>query len=205
MNERRDFSLDDESDELKPQERPVEEGGVYPPDTEGLAAELEAARADARDWQDKYLRKLAEFDNFRRRTRQETAMLRQAVAESLVAALLPVMDDMDRLLAAAGNADDPLRRGAEMVRDKLRAFFDAQGVTSIAAQGQPFDPEAHDAIMLRPMPGFPAGTVLEVITPGYRLGDRVIRHAQVIVSAEAEEETPDDQAHDRTPGGPPQI
>ena len=83
-------------------------------------------------------------------------------------------------------ADDPLRRGAEMVRGKLRAFFEAQGVTVMDALGKPFNPEQHDALLLRATPGFPAGTVLEVVTPGYRLGERVVRHAQVIVSTDAD-------------------
>ncbi len=111
--------------------------------------------------------------------------MREVVAESLITSLLPVMDDFNRLLAAA-SADDPLRRGAELVRDKLRAFFEAQGVTIMDAMGKPFDPEQHDALATRATPGFPAGTVLEVITPGYRLGDSVIRHAQVVVSTEGD-------------------
>lgn len=153
-----------------------------------LAAELEQARAQAADWQDKYLRKLAEFDNFRKRTRQEQEMLRQMMVENVIAGLLPVMDDFDRMLAAPGNREDPLRKGAELIRDKLRAFFESYEVKKIECVGQVFNPDEHDALMTQPTPGFPAGTVLAVITPGYRMGERVIRHAQVVVSSEPEPE-----------------
>jgi molecular chaperone GrpE len=153
-----------------------------------LGAELEQARAQAKEWQDKYLRKLAEFDNFRKRTRQEQEMLREIVVENVVAGLLPVMDDFDRMLSAPGNSDDPLRKGVELIRDKLRAFFESYDVKKIECVGKPFNHDEHDALMTQPTPGFPAGTVLAVIAPGYRMGERVIRHAQVVVSSEPETE-----------------
>lgn len=183
MDERKDYGNGAADGDLE--ETAGSSEGPLNPAEAGVVDELERLRADAAEWHDKYLRKIAEFDNFRRRTRQETALLREVVAESLITALLPVMDDFDRLLAAAG-ADDPLRRGAEMVRGKLWAFFEAQGVTVMDALGKPFNPEQHDALLLRATPGFPAGTVLEVVTPGYCLGERVVRHAQVIVSTDAD-------------------
>lgn len=150
-------------------------------------AELEQLRAQAAEWQDKYLRKLAEFDNYRKRTRQEQEMLRQYVAETVIAGLLPVMDDFERMLAAANNADDPFHKGVELIYGKLRAFFESYDVKKIECVGQPFNPDEHDALLTQPTPGFPVGTVMAIITPGYRMGERVIRHAQVVVSAEAEE------------------
>jgi molecular chaperone GrpE len=150
-----------------------------------LESELETIRAEAADWRDKFLRKSAEFDNYRKRTRQETEFLGRAVAEALVLQLLPIMDDFDRVLEHSA-PDDPLRKGVELIRDKLRAFFESQNVQRCDCVGKPFDPEEHEAVMTQPTPGFPPGTVLNVIRPGYRLGDRVIRHAQVIVSAEPE-------------------
>jgi molecular chaperone GrpE len=153
-----------------------------------LGAEIEQARAQAAEWQDKYLRKLAEFDNFRKRTRQEQEMLRQMVVENVIAGLLPVMDDFDRMLDSPGDAEEPLRKGAGLVRDKLRAFLESYEVKKIECVGHIFNPDEHDALMTQPTPGFPAGTVLTVITPGYRMGERVIRHAQVVVSSEPEAE-----------------
>ncbi|RPH93838.1 nucleotide exchange factor GrpE [candidate division KSB1 bacterium] len=153
-----------------------------------LSAELEKAVAE---WQDKYLRKLAEFDNFRKRTRQEQESLRQWVIESLLVNLLPVMDDFDRMLAMPANGDDAFRKGVEMIREKFRGFLESCDVKKFECVGQPFNPDEHDALMTRPTPDFPAHTVLDVITPGYRMGDRVIRHAQVVVSSEPEERTED--------------
>lgn len=151
--------------------------------------DIERFRAEAAEWQDKYLRKLAEFDNYRKRTRQESEMLGQFIAESIMATLLPIMDDFDRVIAGISDAESPYRKGVEMIRDKLRAFFDARGVSKCECVGQPFDPEQHDALLTRSTRDFPPHTVLEVIRPGYRMGDRVIRHAQVIVSADMAEET----------------
>jgi len=181
-------------DEMKRDNAPETTGSVESasPASEAVqpdqAAQVEQARAQAAEWQDKYLRKLAEFDNFRKRTRQEQEMLRQLVVENVIAGLLPVMDDFDRMLTAPGDADDPLRKGAELIRDKLRAFFESYEVKKIECVGQAFNPDEHDALMTQPTPGFPVGTVLAVITPGYRMGERVIRHARVVVSSEPEPE-----------------
>jgi molecular chaperone GrpE len=151
-----------------------------------LEAQIEQLKADAAQWQDKYLRKLAEFDNYRKRTRSETESLRQYITESLIVSLLPIMDDFERALSHVEDSDNPLRKGIDMVREKLRVFFDANGAVQFDCIGKPFNPDEHDALMMKPTPDFPAGTVLNVITPGYRMGERVIRHAQVVVSAEAE-------------------
>ena len=162
------------------------------PETESIPsdanAELEQLRAQAAEWQDKYLRKLAEFDNFRKRTRQEQEMLRQFVVETVILGLLPVMDDFERMLSVPGDADDPFRKGVELIYGKLRAFFESYDVKKIECVGQPFNPTEHDALMTQPTPGFPVGTVMAVIAPGYRMGERVIRHAQVVVSSEPEAE-----------------
>lgn len=184
-------------DEIKRDNAPETAGGVESASSKSeavrsdLASELDQTRAQTAEWQDKYLRKLAEFDNFRKRTRQEQEMLRQFVAESVILGLLPVMDDFERMLFVPGDADDPLRKGVELIYGKLRAFFESYDVKKIECVGQVFNPDEHDALMTQPTPGFPAGTVLSVITPGYRMGDRVIRHAQVVVSSEPE---PDEEA-----------
>ena len=144
--------------------------------------DVDLARAEANEWREKYLRLLAEFDNFRKRVRQDTEMQRSFAAESLILGLLPIIDDLDRMLATSADADDPYRRGAELIREKLHSFLKSRGVQVVESLGAPFDPEVHDALLMRPTNDFPAGTVLEVIVPGYRLGDRMIRHAQVVVS-----------------------
>jgi molecular chaperone GrpE len=173
----------DETPELPPADRSHAEAEIS-----SLEAELETVRAEAADWRDKFLRKSAEFDNYRKRTRQETEILGRAVAEALVTQLLPIMDDFDRTLEHSA-PEDPLRKGVELIRDKLWAFFESQGVQRCDCVGQPFDPELHEAVMMQSTPGFPAHTVLSVVRPGYKMGDRVIRHAQVVVSADADEAT----------------
>jgi molecular chaperone GrpE len=166
----------------------------------GRGADLESARAEAADWRDKYLRKLAEFDNYRRRTRLESESLWQRASESVILALLPVMDDFERMLASVTDPDDFYRKGAVMIRDKLQAVFEANGVSPFEALGKPFDPTEHDAVVMQPVSGFPPGTIMNVIKTGYKMGDRVIRHAQVVVSAEPESETGSNSAADEASG-----
>ena len=151
-----------------------------------LTAELESVRLEAADWREKYLRLLAEFDNFRKRVRQDMDLQRALTTESLLAAILPIVDDLDRMLATNTDVEDPYRRGAELIRGKLQSFLESRNVHRVECLGAPFDPEAHDALLMRPTTDFPSGTVLEVIVPAYRLGDRVIRHAKVVVSESAE-------------------
>jgi molecular chaperone GrpE len=158
-------------------------------------SELEIAKAEASDWRDKYLRKLAEFDNFRKRSRQELASLRDMAAEDIILSVLPIVDDFDRLLKSTDHsADDPYDRAVEMIYGKVKTFLDSRGVVKFECVGKPFDPALHDAMLMQPTPDFPAGTVLAVMTPGYKMGDRVIRHAQVIVSGEPERESGTDNS-----------
>jgi molecular chaperone GrpE len=164
-----------------------------------LQVEIQKLRDEVAQWQDKYLRKLAEFDNYRKRTRQETDMLRQIVAESFIIGLLPILDDFDRMLSTSISTDDPLRKGVELICGKLRAVLDAHNVTKFDSIGAAFDPQQHDALFMQPTPDFPPGTVLNVIAPGYRMGDRVIRHAQVVVSAESVTESDDENNTNTAP------
>jgi len=166
------------------------------PEAEGAidaaANELQVAKAEAADWRDKYLRKLAEFDNFRKRSRQELSSLRDLLAEELMVSLLPVVDDFDRLIHNVANTDnDQYHRGVELIYGKLNTFLESRGVAKFDCVGKPFDPSLHEAMLMQPTPDFPSGTVLAEMIPGYKLGERVIRHAQVIVSAELESKAGD--------------
>jgi molecular chaperone GrpE len=152
-----------------------------------LNLELDQLRRDLDDARDKFVRKLAEFENFRKRTRSELESVRDLATESVLLSLLPVLDDFDRMLADQNMPqDDPYRKGVELIRGKLWSLFAARGVTRLESLGKPFDPIEHEAMAMQPMPGFPAGTVVIVLAPGYKMGERVIRHAQVIVSSESE-------------------
>ncbi len=146
--------------------------------------ELEQARAEAAEWRDKYVRNLAEFDNYRKRMRAELENLRESVTESVLLNLLAVYDDMNRMLEAPATDEGSLRRGTELIQQKFKNFLEARGITKIECRGKEFNPDEHDALMLQPKEGFPAGIVLEEMTSGYKLGERVIRHAQVIVSSD---------------------
>lgn len=154
---------------------------------------LELARSEAEEWRDKYVRALAEFDNFRKRTRAEIELLRDSVAESLLLNLLTVYDDMNRTLENANADEASLRRGVELIQQKFKNYLESQRITKLECRGKVFNPEEHDAIMMQPRAGFPANVVLEEVTPGYRLGERVIRHAQVIVSCEPEDEQQEEE------------
>lgn len=163
---------------------------------ENHATEPDTTRAEANEWREKYLRLLAEFDNFRKRVRQDTEQQRSFAAESVIVSLLPIIDDLDRMLATGADAEDPYRRGAELIREKLHNLLKSRGVIAVESLGAPFNPEQHDALLMRPTSDFPAGTVLEVIVPGYRQGDRMIRHAQVVVSETPSAAPPDEPSPD---------
>ena len=149
------------------------------PETDPNLAEL--ARLRARE--DELLRALAEQQNVLRRRRQEMDASLRYAQEDLVREILPVLDDFERAIRAGstGNAE-PIRAGVQLVHDRLAGILERQGLSAIRPVGEPFDPAVHDAIAQRPEPGKAPGTILEVIEPGYRLRDRVLRHAKVVVA-----------------------
>ncbi|MCB9367042.1 MAG: nucleotide exchange factor GrpE [Calditrichaeota bacterium] len=175
-----------EQDELESQEiqDPQTLQGVE--EDSGQKDELENARREAAEWRDKYVRQLAEFDNFRKRTRGEMELLRESVAEGLLLKLLDVYDDMNRTLESSSADDSGLRRGVELIHQKFTSYLESQKISKLDCRGKEFNPDEHDAILMQPRAGFPANVVLEEVLPGYKLGDRVIRHAQVIVSSDAD-------------------
>jgi molecular chaperone GrpE len=170
---------------------PSGESGDLGRDPEPLASELERLRAR----EEELLRALAEMTNVQRRRKLESEQTVLYATESLVRELLPVLDDFDRALAAMPG--DAVRAGIELVRERLMKILEREGVVPIRAEGQPFDPNLHDAIGERPAPrGTRPGAVLEVAQPGYMMRDRVLRHAKVIVAGPLPEvhETERDQA-----------
>ena len=153
-------------------------------------AESDAAGAD--HLQDRLLRLTAEYDNYRRRS---VADRQEAVRQGRAGALLPLLevyDDLRRSLDAArraaeqdagGVSADALAQGVDLVFQKFSDALAKVGVTAIEAVGEPFSEEEHEAMMQQAAPdGTASGTVLAEIQPGYRLGDRVLRHARVIVA-----------------------
>jgi molecular chaperone GrpE len=166
-------------------------GGATPPAATDLAEALAAERQQAEQLRleiaqlnERWLRKVAEFENYRRRTARESAELAERAAERVARALLPALDDLERLLDQPldGISTDILAKGVSMVADKFRGGLDTIGVQPFPSVGQPFDPERHDALTTREEPGREEGEVLEEFLKGYRIGERVMRHAQVIVN-----------------------
>jgi molecular chaperone GrpE len=145
--------------------------------------ELEAARDSAiADLQ----RVAADFDNFRKRTARDQESLIARAHERLVKELLPVLDDLERALdAAAEHEEAKLEEGVRLVHRELSHVLQKEGLVAVETEGW-FDPHEHEALLTQPSEA-EEGAILEVIQKGYRLGDRVLRPARVVVSAGGEE------------------
>ena len=145
-----------------------------------LVAELAEANARA-------LRAQAELENFRKRMRREMEDNQKYASVPVLQELLPVVDDMERAIAAAEKSEDSagLLAGVKMVEERLRSVLNQQGCQRIDAEGATFDPARHEAILMQPTSDFEPGTVMQVTKQGYQLHDRVLRPAQVIVAQQA--------------------
>ncbi len=145
---------------------------------------LEAANEQIAELKDKYLRSVAEFDNYRKRTLKEKAELLLNGAEKSVSAILPVMDDMERALANAEKSDDveALREGMKLIFQKFEKCLGTLGVKKIETENADFDTDYHEAVAMVPgMGDDKKGKVLDCVQTGYTLNDKVIRHAKVAV------------------------
>ena len=149
-----------------------------------LTAALEQARAAAAEGHNLYLRKAAEFENFRRRRDREFEEMIRSANEGLISRTLPVLENFERALnhRDASENFDAYRKGVEMIVQQFRDALKREGLEAVEAVGKPFDPNLHEALMQAPSDAHEAGLVCEEIERGYRLKDRVIRHAKVIVS-----------------------
>jgi len=152
--------------------------------------EIEEARSSAQASRDQFLRKAAEFENYKRRTEAEFANIVRNANEGLIQALLPIVEDLTRSLKGGNGKTDAAAfyRGVELIFQKLMKVLEAQGVKAFESTGKPFDVDYHDALLQVARDDVPPGTVVEEIAPGYMLNDRVLRHARVIVSAAADTE-----------------
>lgn len=151
--------------------------------TQEKISELEKQTAELKD---SLLRKVAEFENYKRRNENDQMNLLKYAAEPFIKSVLSVYDDLERSLSHIDDANsfESTKKGLQLVFDKFNKTLDAQGVKKIEAKGQPFDVHYHEALMQQPVEGVAPHTVLDVIEPGYLYKDKVIRHAKVIVSAE---------------------
>ena len=144
--------------------------------------EAEKARAEAEEAKDRLLRTAAEYDNFRKRSaREQDAAFGNGVAHA-VSQILSILDALE-MAEAAPSTDENFKKGVTLTLEKAKGAFEALKVEEIPALGLPFDPALHNAVMQKAAEnGEESGTVLQVFQKGYKLGDRVIRHATVIVA-----------------------
>ena len=145
----------------------------------------EALRGELAAEKDRNIRLLADFDNFRRRVPREKNETYQRATEAAIAEFLPVLDNFDRAIAQAPASGDPFADGMRMVYGQFSDVLAKAGLTPVAAIGEPFNPAIHEAIAYQPSPDAPEGHVIYEAKRGYRMGDRVVRPASVIVSSGA--------------------
>ena len=142
------------------------------------------AEAQIAQLQDKYLRQVAEFDNYRKRTRKEKAELILNGSEKAITALLPILDDMERALKNMDATTDveTLKEGVELIFQKLNKVLASQGLKKIETEDTDFDTDFHEAIALIPAPKEEdKGKIIDCVQTGYTLNEKVIRHAKVAV------------------------
>ena len=139
--------------------------------------------AEVEEWKDKYLRLSAEFDNYRKRTLREKMELIESGGEDVIKSMLAVMDDFDRALQAMQSAGDvaAVREGVELISQKMRDTLKGKGVSEIEAVGQPLDTDLHEAVAKFPAGEDKKGLVIDVVQKGYKLKEKVIRYAKVVV------------------------
>ncbi|MBF9222130.1 nucleotide exchange factor GrpE [Hymenobacter ruricola] len=164
----------------------VDGGSTDPNLTATGAPAAEGTRTDAElaDLKDKYLRLAAEFENYKRRTTKERIELFKTANQELMTALLPVLDDFERARNATAATEDAnaVRESIDIIQNKLNKTLQQKGLTAMEAKGGDFDAELHEAITQIPAPSDDLkGKIVDVVEQGYYLGDKVIRHAKVVL------------------------
>jgi molecular chaperone GrpE len=166
-------------------DQPLEEQQADPPaaDDSPEAADIDALKAERDTLQDRLLRTAAEFDNYRKRIDRERRDQADAAAASLLAEILPVVDNLERALQAPANPESAsYRAGVELIHRQLLDLLRKRGVTPIEALGTDFDPRVHQAVSQETSDSHRDGEVMEELQRGYMLGDRLLRAAMVKVA-----------------------
>jgi molecular chaperone GrpE len=156
----------------------TEEPGIAEEALATLSKELESARQERDQYLDALRRLKAEFENSRKRQERERERVHSMAAERLVQELLPVLDNLDRGLEAGGD----IREGVLATRNQLADILGNEGLLPVASDGQPFDPNVHEAVMGRPSEEHEEGTILQTFERGYLLNGKPIRPAKVVVA-----------------------
>ena len=173
--------LEDHNHDTNTQDQSTPEAEVEAVET---ADELSIAKNDLALAQDKYLRLLAEFENYKRRTHQEKIMQIKTAGKDVIVAMLPVLDDFERALESMRKTEDisSISEGIDLIYKKLSTTLTKQGLTPLQAEGEEFDMDLHEAISNMPAPTeAQKNKVLVVVEKGYKLNDQLIRFAKVII------------------------
>lgn len=151
------------------------------PELQALKQRLAEAEAKSAENLDGWQRAVAEFQNFKKRLERDRDVDQTLMKGDIIRKFLPILDDLERALQERPQ-EDPWSEGIELIRRKLNALLEAEGLKRIEAEGEIFDPNFHEAISTEPVDGMESGRVVAVVQNGYMLGDRVIRPAQVRVA-----------------------
>ena len=147
-----------------------------------IEEQLEAVKKEVEQYKDKYLRAVAEFDNYRKRTLKEKAELLLNGSEKAVCAFLPILDDFERAIADKTEDVNAIKEGRQIIFNKFNKTLESLGVKKIETEGKDFDVDFHEAVAMVPgMGDDKKGKVIDCVQTGYQLNDKVIRHAKVAV------------------------
>lgn len=147
-----------------------------------IEEQLEAAKKEVEQYKNKYLRAVAEFDNYRKRTLKEKAELLLNGSEKAVCAFLPILDDFERAIADKTEDVNAIKEGMQIIFNKFNKTLESLGVKKIETEGKDFDVDFHEAVAMVPgMGDDKKGKVIDCVQTGYQLNDKVIRHAKVAV------------------------
>ena len=170
----------------EPQEETESQEETVEPEAEG-PTELEAARAEAAANYDRYVRAVAELDNYRKRTVRMRAETRDETLRDVLLQVAPILDNLRRALGQETQEAELLKQGVELICGQFNDVLKGYGLAEIEAVGQPFDPEIHEALAEVPDDEHAPGTVIEEMEKGYKLNDKVVRYARVVVSKSSAE------------------
>ena len=165
----------------EPQEEAESQEAAAEPEADGLA-ELEAARAEAAANYDRYVRAVAELDNYRKRTVRLRAEARDETLRDVLLQVAPILDNLRRALGQETQEAELLKQGVELICGQFNDVLKGYGLAEIESVGQLFDPEVHEALAEVPDDEHAPGTIIEEMEKGYKLNDKVVRYARVVVS-----------------------
>jgi molecular chaperone GrpE len=180
----RDDAGEGEPEEAVTERADEDEPAAETAEEDAIAADLAKARAEAESYLDDLRRLQADFDNYRKRTLREQTARTASASQALVSRLLPVLDNFELAVSAAEQSRDfdRMLKGVEMVLGALREVLEGEGLVKIEAEGKPFDPERHEAVIAVEQEGTAPGMVVDIVRTGYELGGKVLRPAMVKVA-----------------------